>query len=96
MKPTRASLTCSNRIARAEEMAAVDQPNSRCSGSSHTPGAPTAPAVTNIVRKVLSLRRRLAGGMIATRALDYKAMTIKVSHAEGVERGEVNVRRAGA
>jgi hypothetical protein len=42
----------SNRTAMAEEMAAVDQPNSRCSGSSSTPGAPTAPAVTSIVRKV--------------------------------------------
>jgi hypothetical protein len=42
----------SNRIARAEEMAAVDQPNSRCSGSSNTPGAPTAPAVTSMVKKV--------------------------------------------
>ena len=34
-------------------MAAVDQPNSRCSGSSNTPGAPTAPAVTSMVMKVV-------------------------------------------
>jgi hypothetical protein len=27
----------------ADEMAAVDQPNSRCRGRSSTPGAPTAP-----------------------------------------------------
>jgi hypothetical protein len=43
-----------NRIAMADEMAAVDQPNSRCSGRSSTPGAPTAPAVTSIVRKVVA------------------------------------------
>jgi hypothetical protein len=42
------------RVARAEEIAAVDQPNSRCSGSSSTPGAPTAAAVTSMVRKVVA------------------------------------------
>jgi len=36
----------------ADEMAAVGQPNSRCSGRSSAPGAPTAPAVTGIVRMV--------------------------------------------
>jgi hypothetical protein len=44
----------SSRSARAEEIAAVDQPNSRCSGNSKTPGAPTAPAVTSMVRKVVA------------------------------------------
>ncbi len=43
----------SRRSAKPAEMAAVDQPNSRCRGSSSTPGAPTAPAVTSMVRKVV-------------------------------------------
>ena len=42
----------SSRIASAEEMADVDQPNSRSSGSISTPGAPTAAAVSSMVRKV--------------------------------------------
>ena len=40
------------RIAKADEMSDVDHPNSVCSGPIRTPGAPTAPAVTSIVRKV--------------------------------------------
>jgi hypothetical protein len=40
------------RIASAEEISAVSQPNSACSGRMNTPGAPTAPAITSMVRKV--------------------------------------------
>ncbi|GIL40977.1 hypothetical protein TMPK1_32140 [Rhodospirillales bacterium TMPK1] len=40
------------RTASAAEMSAALQPNSRCSGTINTPGAPTAPAVTSKVRKV--------------------------------------------
>ena len=42
----------SRRIAMATEICSVDQPNSFSSGTIRTPGAPMAPAVTNIVRKV--------------------------------------------
>ena len=39
-------------MASADEISAVSQPNSRCSGRMSTPGAPTAPAVASMVRKV--------------------------------------------
>ena len=42
----------SSRTASAEEISEVAQPNSFCRGRSSTPGAPTAPAVTSMVRKV--------------------------------------------
>ena len=42
------------RIARASEMSPVCQPNSRCSGPIITPGAPMAPAVASMVRKVVA------------------------------------------
>ena len=41
-----------SRIASAEEISAVCQPNSSWRGTMNTPGAPTAPAVTSMVRKV--------------------------------------------
>jgi len=41
-----------NRIDSAEEISAVVQPNSFCSGTMNTPGAPTAPALISAVRKV--------------------------------------------
>ena len=40
------------RTASAEEISAVVQPNSFCSGTMNTPGAPTVPAVISAVRKV--------------------------------------------
>lgn len=40
------------RMASAPEMSAVLQPNSLCRGMMNTPGAPTAPATTSMVRKV--------------------------------------------
>ena len=40
------------RSARADEIVAVDQPNSTCSGRMRAPGSPMAPAVVSIVRKV--------------------------------------------
>ena len=40
------------RIDNAEEISAVVQPNSFCSGTMNTPGAPTAPALISAVRKV--------------------------------------------
>ena len=40
------------RTAKADEISAFDQPNSRSKGAISTPGAPTAPAVTSMVRKV--------------------------------------------
>ena len=42
------------RIAKASEMSPVCQPNSRCSGPIITPGAPIAPAVASMVRKVVA------------------------------------------
>jgi hypothetical protein len=42
----------SSRTASADEISEVAQPNSFCSGRISTPGAPTAPAVTSMVRKV--------------------------------------------
>ena len=47
MRPNRA-----NRIASAEEISDGFQPNSFSSGTINTPGAPTAPAVTSMVRNV--------------------------------------------
>ncbi len=41
-----------SRTARAEEMSAVCQPNSCCSGTIMTPGALNVPAVASMVRKV--------------------------------------------
>ncbi len=41
------------RIASAPEISAALQPNSFCSGTMNTPGAPTAPATTSMVRKVV-------------------------------------------
>ena len=43
----------SSRMARAEEISAFCQPNSRWKGTIMTPGAPTAPAVASMVRKVV-------------------------------------------
>ena len=40
------------RIDSAEEISAVVQPNSCCSGTMNTPGAPTVPAETSAVKKV--------------------------------------------
>ena len=40
------------RIDSAEEISAVVQPNSFCSGTMNTPGAPTVPAVISAVKKV--------------------------------------------
>jgi hypothetical protein len=40
------------RMASAEAISARSQPNSCSSGTMNTPGAPMAPAVTSIVRKV--------------------------------------------
>ena len=40
------------RIDSAEEISAVLQPNSFCSGTMNTPGAPTVPAEISAVRKV--------------------------------------------
>ena len=40
------------RIDSAEDISAVDQPNSRCRGTMKTPGAPTVPAVIKAVKKV--------------------------------------------
>ena len=42
-----------SRIANAIEMSPVCQPNSRCSGTIITPGAPKAPAVASMVRNVV-------------------------------------------
>jgi hypothetical protein len=41
-----------NRSAIAEEISAVSQPNSFSSGTIRMPGAPSAPAVTSMVRNV--------------------------------------------
>ena len=41
-----------NRIDSAEEISAVVQPNSCCSGTMKTPGAPTVPALISAVKKV--------------------------------------------
>ena len=41
-----------SRSASAEEICALSQPNSCSSGTISTPGAPMAPAVTSMVRKV--------------------------------------------
>ena len=43
-----------SRIAKANEMSAFCQPNSRCRGTIITPGAPRAPAVASMVRKVVA------------------------------------------
>lgn len=43
----------SRRMAKAPEISAADQPNSCCRGPISTPGAPTAPAVTSMVRKAV-------------------------------------------
>ena len=40
------------RIDSAEEISAVVQPNSCCSGTMKTPGAPTVPAVIKVVKNV--------------------------------------------
>ena len=40
------------RIDSAEEISAVVQPNSFCSGTMKTPGAPTVPAAISAVMKV--------------------------------------------
>jgi hypothetical protein len=42
------------RMAKAEEISDVLQPNSSCRGPISTPGVPTAPAVTSMVRKVVA------------------------------------------
>ncbi|CAM8654470.1 hypothetical protein MCEMIE4_03078 [Sphingobium cupriresistens] len=42
-----------NRIASAPLISAALQPNSFCNGTIRTPGAPTAPATTSMVRKVV-------------------------------------------
>jgi hypothetical protein len=39
----------------AEEISAVLQPNSFCSGTMNTPGAPTAAALTSAVTKVTAI-----------------------------------------